>query len=50
MARFSSAILNKDSASEVVGCFMSDDEGTHTLGPVQKGGMSNAIINSGSVG
>tara|TARA_B110000977_G_scaffold46823_1_gene63672 strand:- start:3880 stop:5658 length:1779 start_codon:yes stop_codon:yes gene_type:complete len=48
MARFSSAILNKDSASEVVGCFMSDYEGTHTLGPVQKGGMSNAIINSGS--
>ena len=48
MARFSSALLDRNTALTVTGCFMSDYEGIHTLGPVQKGGMSNAIVNSGS--
>lgn len=48
MGRFSNGMLNRTSISSITGAFFSDYEGVTQIGPVQKGGMSNAIINSGS--
>jgi hypothetical protein len=48
MARFSNARLDRNKILSKSGSFISDYQGVHVLGPVQKGGSGNTIINSGS--
>lgn len=48
MGKFSSAKLTRNSLLSREGCCITDYQGIHALGPVQKGGSGNTIVNSGS--
>lgn len=48
MARFTSGQLDRHKVLSKEGCFLTDYQGIHGLGPVQKGGSGNTIVNSGS--
>lgn len=47
MARFASGKLDRYKVISTTGVFITDYQGVHGIGPVQKGGSGNTIVNSG---